>query len=380
MTLTALGAYAALRWSTLVTPSGAARMLLLLVLALAAAVAVGQLTRLPPLAQAPAAVAVVLVWAAASMIGSGVPVSLVLEPNNWDDLGLGLQQGIEQLPRVLVPYGQPDEWPRIAILLGGALLLALGCVLGLSPGRRGVPLRHGAPFGGGIGLRIAAATPLIAAAIVPPVIMEPSAPVLEGLALFVLLSAFLWLERLQRSHVPPAEALLVLAALGGAVAVPWLDRDEPWVDAQALVGALDRPDPARFDWSQSYGPLDWPRTGREVLRIQSPVQTYWKAQNLDGFDGVRWVRSQPQRPTSPLAEVPLQARRNGAWTQSVQVTLRDFSTSEMLGAGTTIGFEREPTSVSPARAPARGSPTSRWSRATATSRRRSSRARDRRRC
>lgn len=351
VTLTALGAYAALRWSTLVDPSGAGRMVLLLAIALAAGLAVGQLTRLPPLAQAPAAVAVVVVWAAASMIASGAAASLVLEPRNWDDLALGLQQGIEQLPRVLVPYGQPDEWPRIAILLGGALLLALGCVLGLSPGRRGVPLRDGTPFGGGIGLRIVAATPLIAAAIVPPVIMEPSAPVLEGIALFVLLAAFLWLERLPRAHVLFAVTLLAIAAGVGAVGVTSLDRKEPWVDAQKLVGALDRPDPARFDWSQSYGPLDWPRTGREVVRIKSPVQTYWKAQNLDGFDGVRWTRTAPLRPTAPEAEVPQQAADTRAWRVPVQVTLRDFSTSDVIGAGTTTGFENEPTTFAPGASP-----------------------------
>ncbi|MDO8210704.1 transglutaminase family protein [Conexibacter sp. CPCC 206217] len=343
VTLTALGAYAALRWSTLVAPSGAGRMALLLAIALAAGLAVGQLTRLPALAQAPAAVAVVVVWAAASMIASGAAASLVLEPRNWDDLALGLQQGIEQLPRVLVPYSQPDEWPRISILLGGALLLALGCVLGLSPGRRGVPLRDGTPFGGGIGLRMVAATPLIAAAIVPPVIMEPSAPVLEGIALFVLLAAFLWLERLPRAHVLFAVMLLAIAAGVGAVGLTSLDRKEPWVDAQKLVGALDRPDPARFDWSQSYGPLDWPRTGREIVRIKSRVQTYWKAQNLDGFDGVRWTRTAPLRPTAPEAEVPQQAEHNRAWRVPVQVTLRDFSTSDVIGAGTTTGFEHEPT-------------------------------------
>lgn len=351
LTLSALAIYAALRWSTLVEPSGAGRMLVLLLLALAAGLGVGQLSRLPPLAQAPAAVLVVIVWAAASAIASGAPASLVLEPRHWDDLGLGLQQGIEQLPQVIVPYSQPDPWPRIAILLGGALLLALGAVLGLSPGRHGIPLRDAAPFGGGVGLRLAAATPLIAAAIIPPTIMEPDAPALEGIVLFVLLAGFLWLERLPRRHVPFAAGLLLLAVLGGAVGVPYLDRKEPWVDVQELVGGLDRPDPARFDWSQSYGPLDWPRTGREVLRITSPVESYWKAQNLDGFDGVRWIRAAPADPFTPESEVPAPARANRDWRASVRVTVREFSTSDVVGAGTTTGFEQEPTNFSPGTSP-----------------------------
>ncbi|HST40427.1 MAG TPA: transglutaminase-like domain-containing protein [Conexibacter sp.] len=350
-TLSALGVWAAIRWSTLVEPSGAGRMLGLLLLALATGFVVGQLSRLPPLAQAPAAVVVVLAWAAISMLVAGVPARLVLDTDNWDDLALGLQQGIEQLPQVLVPYSQADPWPRVAILLGGALLLALGCVLGLSPGRRGVPLRDGAGFGGGVGLRLAAATPLIAAVLVPPIIMEPEMPVLEGLLLFVLLAAFLWLERLPRGNAAAALALLVAAALGGALALPRLDGEKPWVDVQALVEDLDRPDPARFDWSQAYGPLDWPRTGREVLRVRSPVRTYWKAQNLDGFDGVRWIRSAPPEPLAPGAEVPPEARRQRGWRVSLNVTVRDLTTSDVLGAGTTLGFAREPVRFSAGSSP-----------------------------
>lgn len=352
VTLTALAAYAALRWGTLVEPYGGGRMLLLLAFALAAGAAVGQLARLPPLAQAPAALVVVVAWAVLSALAAGVGSSLVLDPAHWDDLAAGMRQGIEQLPRVLVPYSQPDVWPRIAILLGGALLLALGCVIALGAGRAGgVRFADGEPFGGGIGLRLAAATPLIAAAIVPAAIMEPDAPALLGAVLFALLAAFLWLERLPRAYAPAATALLLVAGLGGAVAVPYLDRDEPWVDAQALVEGLDTPAPARFDWSQSYGPLDWPRDGREVLRIQSRREAYWKAQNLDGFDGVRWTRTAPPTPVRPDGEVPREALARRGWRTDVHVTLRSFSTSDVVGAGTTLGIEREPTTLSPGASP-----------------------------
>lgn len=351
LTLTALGGYAALRWGRLVDPSGGPRMLLLLLFALAAGAAVAQLAQLRPLTQAPAAVGVVLVWAALSALGAGARASLVLDPAHWDDLAAGLRQGIEQLPSVLVPYGKPDVWPRIAILLGGGLLLALGCVLGLAPSRRGVPFRDGEPYGGGLGLRIAAATPLVAASIVPAAILEPDAPALLGFVLFVLLAAFLWLERLPRAHAPAATTLLVVAGLGGVLATPRLDRDEPWVDAQALVGELDTPAPARFDWSQSYGPLDWPRDGREVLRVASAQATYWKAANLDGFDGIRWTQTgQLTTPARPDAEVPREARARRDWRVDVGVTLRSFSTSQVLGAGTTVDFD-PPASFSPGTSP-----------------------------
>ncbi|MDO8188115.1 transglutaminase-like domain-containing protein, partial [Conexibacter sp. CPCC 205706] len=347
----ALGLWAAIRWSTLVEPMAWPRTLMLLILALIAGLTVGQLSRLPPFAQAPGAFAVVVAWAAASALAAGVPAAFIFEPTHWDDLALGLQQGIEALPQLLVPYSQPDDWPRIAILLGGGLLLVLGCVLGLTPGRHGTPLRDGAPFGGGVGLRLVAAIPLVVAALVPPAIMKPDAPALEGLVLLVLLSAVLWLEELPRARARAAMVLVVLTAVTGAVATPLLDRDKPLFDLQALVEGLQRTDPAQFDWSQSYGPLDWPRTGREVLRVKSPVSTYWKTQNLDGFDGIRWMRQAPPEQLQANAEVPPRALANADWHVNVQVTIGELSTFDVIGAGTTLGFRRAPASFAPGASP-----------------------------
>ncbi|MBB4663397.1 transglutaminase domain-containing protein [Conexibacter arvalis] len=342
LTLAALGSWAAIRWGTLVEPGGAGRMLLLLVLALATGLAVAQLSLLPPLLQAPAAVAVVVGWAATSVLAAGAPASGVLDPAHWDDLAAGLQQGIDALPQVLVPYSRAAIWPRIAILLGGALLLALGCVLALSPGRHGTPFRGRAPFGGGLRLRLAAAVPLTTAAVLPTAIMEPAAPVEEGLLLFALLAGFLWLERLPRVQLPGALALVVVAALAGALATGPLDRDEPWVDVQALVEGLDRPQPARFDWSQRYGPLDWPRDGREVLRVRSSERSYWKARNLDGFDGIRWTSLPLPAPAEPDAELPSEVLRQRDWQHSIAVEIGDFATSEVVAAGTTLRFPGAP--------------------------------------
>lgn len=351
LTLAALAGWAAIRWGTLVEPGGAGRMLLLLALALATGLAVAQLSLLPPLAQAPAAVLAVVAWAATSVIAAGAPASLVLDPGEWDVLSAGLRQGIDALPSVLVPYSRASVWPRVAILLGGALLLALGCVLALSPGRHGTPLRDRAPFGGGLRLRVLAAVPLATAAVLPTAIMEPAAPVQEGLLLFVLLAAFLWLERLPRVQLPGAVVLLAVAALAGALATGPLDRDEPWVDVQELVEGLDRPAAARFDWSQRYGPLDWPRDGREVLRVRAARKAYWKARNLDGFDGVRWISVQPATPTRPDAEVPPETLQRRDWRHAINVELGDFATSEVVGAGTTVGFVGARTNFLPGSSP-----------------------------
>ena len=47
-----------------------------------------------------------------------------------------------------------------------------------------------------------------------------------------------------------------------------------------------------FDWYQRYGPLNWPRTGHEVLDVQAAHADYWKAENLDVFNGRGWVTGQ----------------------------------------------------------------------------------------
>ena len=52
-----------------------------------------------------------------------------------------------------------------------------------------------------------------------------------------------------------------------------------------------------FSWDHSYGPLDWPRDGRELLRVKAKHPAYWKATNLDLFDGRRW-RARPHARTN----------------------------------------------------------------------------------
>ncbi|HEY4280502.1 MAG TPA: transglutaminase-like domain-containing protein [Conexibacter sp.] len=338
--LAALGIWAADRWGILVDPSGTPRMLALLLLALATGATVAQLARLPATTQAPAAVGVVIVWTATSLIAAGAPASDVLNPTHWDTLALGLQHGVDVLPSVIVPYSVDEPWPRIAILLSGALLLTLGCVLGLAPGRHGVPFRDGAPFAGGFELRLMSAVPLVAAAVVPAAILTPDSPALEGVVLMIVVVAYLWLERLSRAQLPGALIVLAVACLAGAVATPLLDRGEPWIDVQHLVDRIDRPAATSFDWTQTYGPLDWPRTGREVLRVRSNVDSYWKAENLDDFDGLRWAPANGVAENA-LAEVPHAALLRKAWQHSVVVTIGDFSTPDAVAAGTTVNFAGE---------------------------------------
>ena len=72
------------------------------------------------------------------------------------------------------------------------------------------------------------------------------------------------------------------------------DRGEPWFDYRSFAESLGPDDPVRFSWTQSYGPINWPRDGNEVMRVASHEPLYWKARNLDVFDGTSWtVRDEP---------------------------------------------------------------------------------------
>src|SRR5690606_30991140 len=136
---------------------------------------------------------------------------------------------------------------------------------------------------------------------------------LEGVIVFALLAAFLWLERLPRAAAPGALAVVAAAGVAGALAQPALDRDAPWFDAQERVARLDQSSTVEFDWTQRYGPLDWPRVGREVLRVRAARPSYWKAQHLDTFDGVRWRRAVGAAAGGPLDETPPEAILRDEW-------------------------------------------------------------------
>ena len=91
------------------------------------------------------------------------------------------------------PYGGPDEWVRLTILLGAPLLLA----------RRGrARLLPGAPRGPR--LRMARSSLLLVLYGTAVTEHDPGAPLLRGLVLLVLVGAWLWLPRLAGARRSPA--------------------------------------------------------------------------------------------------------------------------------------------------------------------------------
>jgi transglutaminase-like putative cysteine protease len=114
------------------------------------------------------------------------------------------------------------------------------------------------------------------------------------------------------------------------LAAPSLDRRTAWLDYWSLAGHFAPKRVDTFNWSQTYGPLDWPRRGTTVLEVKSRQAEYWKAEDLDVFDGNRWSQGVvPGQENTP----PPDARSLARWSHKIEVTLRDMNTAEVIGAG-----------------------------------------------
>jgi hypothetical protein len=309
----ALGLYGVLRWSTLLSPAADGRLLALLALTVLLAGA-GLLSHSKRLVVVLAVIAALAAFAIA-----GVPLSWVVHLRIAVS-ARAIGNGIASLPRASVPYTGINQWVRTVNVLGAAVLLFDAALL----------LAFTSRALGDLG-RAAVALPMVALATVPATLLRPKFPYLDGLVLFGLLAAFMWGERIRRDKLGAALALLVLAGLAGMVAAPALERNKPWLNYQALTGGLAPGHVETFDWSQTYGPIHWPRKGRAVLDVQATQPMYWKAENLDVFDGSGWTLGSVVEGGNPLSDVSSATIRR--WTQTLHVTLGAMSTTQVIAAG-----------------------------------------------
>jgi protein-glutamine gamma-glutamyltransferase len=317
---TALALFCAVHWAALVEDRPVGRMVIVVLVAAAAAGALFMFGRssLPRPAVHGLALLTVLAAGGLALVAAGLPARL-LPPGAWDELGVELDRGLSGIRNVEWPYDGAEEWVRLSIVLGAPLLVMVSAALAFWPARRGVgPLRA---------LGLVALLVLYGIAVTE---YERGAPMARGLALFLLVAAWLWLPRLRRREAVAA-AVSVLAV--GALAVPAAAR----LDAEAAVvdyrswnwfGGKD----LTFEWNHSYGPLDWSREGTTLLNVRADRPMFWKAETLDLFDGRRWARSGANDRTSPLGELPPQPDRR--WDERIRVTVRSLETDFVVGAGT----------------------------------------------
>src|SRR5450755_258692 len=314
VTFAALTLYGIERWSTLMEPAPTWRLLGVFGLAVTLAAAVPVVRRVHGVLAGALAAALLL----AAFPVSGLPWHLFVHhkiAHSADLIGTGLQA----LPNALVPYVGPGRPVRTVIVLGAAVLaLDAAAVMAFAP----------RTFGDA--RRAAAALPLIALAIVPSTLVRPEFPYLQGLLLFGLLAAFMWGERVRRDAMASAVAVAAMAGVAGAVLAPRIDQRSPWLDYRAWAGNLVRVHIDSFNWNQTYGPLHWPHAGHVVMTVAAKTGDYWKAEDLDTFNGYAWVQGAPPvAPQLPSEGSPARDR----WSQTIHVSIVGMRTADVIAAG-----------------------------------------------
>ena len=317
----ALCGFASLQWMQMLEPAARQRAGYAV---LAAGAAIGGLLlagRLPPRARTPAAIGVALGAFGLALLGGGAADEQLL-PDQWGELAAGIGRGISALPGARVPYRGLDESTRMVIALGGTVLAVAAALVAFWPRRRQ------------LGLRNVALVLLVTLYVVPAVALDLSSEFLSGALLALLVVAYLRLERLRITDAGAAGMLAVAVTTLGLMAAPALDTDQPWFDYETWALSNASSKSATFSWDHEYGPLDWPRDGRELLRVKAERPAYWKATNLDDFDGRRWVRDRSSTNADGCSGVS--AYVDEGWEralQNIRVTVRNLRTQTFVTAG-----------------------------------------------
>ena len=314
----ALAGFGGLHWMVLLDPPAPERALYALGAASLAIIGLLYAGRLDDRARPAAAIATSVVALALALLGGGIADEL-LRPDRWGSLASGISRGVESLPGVRVPYRGVDEWTRTVIPLGGTVLVTAAAIAAFWPRR------------GRIGFPGLALTLLVALYAVPAVSLDFENEFLRGAALALLVLAFLRLEKLRVGDASNAGLVAAGIAVLALMVAPALDRDTPWWDYESwALGAASARSTA-FSWDHTYGPLDWPRDGRELLRVRAERRpAYWKAANLDGFDSLHWAQ-EASRDDDPGLPQDDEAIDEGM--QEIRVTIRNLASREYITAG-----------------------------------------------
>ena len=322
----ALCGFATLQWMTMLEPAANQRAGYAVLAAGFAICGLLIAARLPVRARIPAAVLVAIAAFALALLGGGAADEQLM-PDRWGELASTISRGISALPGARVPYRGLDESTRLVIGLGGTVLAVAAALLAFWPRRSE------------LGLRNVALVLLVTLYAVPAVALDLSSEFLSGALLALLVVAYLRLERVQITDAGAAAMLAVAVTILGLAAAPALDTDEPWFDYETWALSSASSKSTSFSWDHSYGPLDWPRDGRELLRVKAKRPAYWKATNLDDFDGRRWVRDRSSTNLDGCdvsAYLSEGAEKN---LQRIRVTVRNLRTQTFITAGVACAID-----------------------------------------
>jgi transglutaminase-like putative cysteine protease len=327
----ALACLGVAQWQRMVAGLSLSRPLLWVALAVGIGAAVVACDRLAGRARSAALVVVAIAGLLAAYLAAGLDLGL-LRPRRLDELGSGLGSGAQALSTVRLPYEGADPWPALTLQLLGASLLMISALLAFWP--RG-------DAGSGRGYPFLALAVLLVLAAAPVVSLGGTRPLWLGAGLTLLTVTFLWLERLPLRPGLGVAALIALALAGALPLAAAADRGEPWFDYQAFAEGLGPKDPVRFDWGHGdYGPISWPRSGAEVVRVRARRPAYWKVRTLDAFDGGGWDSGRFDRDSDdPTLDMPPDWAAQTRFRDRIQVTVQRLRGSDVVGAGTTVDVD-----------------------------------------
>jgi transglutaminase-like putative cysteine protease len=341
----ALAALGALQWQRMVDGLSSGRALLWVAAAVAAGAAVLACDRLPWRQRGIGTLLVAVLALIAALAVSGIEL-WYLKPAHWHELIDGLISGSQSLGTVRLPYAGPDPWPRLTLQVAGSVLLTAAALLACWP-RVGGRASRGYLFLSLMALLVAVVSPVVS--------LGGARPLLLGAGIAALTVCFLWLERLPL-RPGLGVALLLGVALAGALPLAAVaDRGEPWFDYKSFAEGLGPDDPVRFSWDQRYGPIDWPREGNEVMRVKSDEPHYWKAANLERFDGIGFADagSVERDGDDPIGDLREDWRNQPGWLDEVEVSVRRMRTLDVIAPGTVMDVKDATRPVQPSGQPGR---------------------------
>ena len=272
-------------------------------------------TGCPARVAASAALVVAVPALLAALVVSGAPARPAAAAD-WDELVDGRQER-----RAVARHGpapvrrQRTRGRRCALqLLGGALLLTVAALLACWPRARGA---RGYPF-----LALAA---LLVLVVSPVVSLGGTRPLLLGVALAGA-DRLLPVARAAAAaaRASASRALLGVALAGALPLAAVADRGEPWFDYKAFAEGLGPDDPVRFRGRSSTGRSTGRATATRSCASSPTEPHYWKAANLERFDGSafgerRPARARRRRPDDRAAE---DWRNQPGWLDDIEVSIR----------------------------------------------------------
>ena len=314
----ALVSWGALHWMSMLEPAEPGRGWSVVGVALLAMFGLLLVGRIEGRARRALALVALLIPLLALMLLAGGARDELLLPANWSELANGISRGISDLPGVRVPYRGIDPWVRFVIPLGGSALALGAALLAFWPRR------------GGLGRPYAALIALIVLYVTPVVALDFPTEFLRGAVFTLLMVCFLRLEKLRMPDAGAAGLLTLGAVILALVAAPLLNRDTPWWDYETWALETSASKSTAYTWDHTYGPLTWPRDGRELLRVKAQRPAYWKTENLDAFDGRHWLRTDQNAQANEVSTNPRVVQRS---TQNIRVSIRNLRSEQFVTSG-----------------------------------------------